>query len=183
MPNHVRNILTVIGPARDVANFVLLSSLPRPRTADLKGSPNYQDPACTAPTFDFHGVVPLPEAYSTMPYDDGRAYGCQEMEREVWGCKWGPYNHQPARDVVIEEHKATFAFTIAWGTPRRYYAQASMRFPQCVFAVSYGGEGPCWGREIWQGGQKMLDLDGQTDRPRRGVEYYLQTHAAWVKAM
>jgi hypothetical protein len=40
MPNHVRNKLTIVGPARDVATFVMRSQVPKPKTGDREGSVN-----------------------------------------------------------------------------------------------------------------------------------------------
>jgi Ferredoxin-like domain in Api92-like protein len=201
MPNHVRNMLTIIGPARDVATFVLRSQTPTPRTGDRPGSCNYDEPEDHPQSvpFDFHGVVPLPARYSAVPYSP-TGY---EMQVRTWSVKWGPYHVNPATDIHIGEHRATYTFTTAWCPPGRYYLAASAQFPQCTFYVSWGGEGPCVGRAIYRHGA-CVDADELDDNAFPGApedwdddaavdaystaysaaeRHYLDQHTHWVDGM
>lgn len=157
MPNHVRNALTVVGPARDVATFVLRSQVAKPPTGDPPGSWNYsaEERADRVP-FDLQGVVPLPALYSQVPYDNGRqGPSGYDMEVDTWGVKWGAYSIDPATDIQLTEHRATYRFTTAWNPPDTYYAQASLAFPHCTFFVSWGGEGPSLGRAVYRRGEQL----------------------------
>lgn len=166
MPNHVENKLSVIGPVDDVGLYLSMSQTPTPKTGDKpeynangrQVNCNYDDePLPDRVTFNFHGVVPLPEMFRQVPYSVHEGIGGYEMQVETWSVKWGPYRVQPIR---IEPGKATIHFTTAWGPPRKYYVKASKAFPSCVFIVSYGGEGPCFGRIIYQDGQEAQIVDG-----------------------
>jgi hypothetical protein len=200
MPNHVRNKLTIVGPARDIATFVLRSQTPRPRSGDRPSSINFTAPdeQPTTVPFHFHGVVPLPARYSTVPYDP-QGY---DMEVATWGTKWGPYFLRPARDIQITEHRATYTFATASVPPDNYYLTASAQFPQCTLYVSWGGEGPCAGRAVYQAGVCLdveeMDDDAFPEEPedddneeameayyraeRAAQEHYLTLHDAWVDA-
>jgi hypothetical protein len=202
MPNHVRNALTIYGPARDVATFVMLSQQPRPRTGDQpryvdgqQVNPNYTEEPREQSPFDFYGVVPLPAHYSVVPYDSNTGVCGYDLEHTTWGQKWGPYDINPAEDIQIAEHAATFHFTTAWGPPRQYYVSASARFPQCLLAVSWNGEGPSFGRARYQAGQAIETIEGDyeelppyTDEDEGAAQdaasaHYLTTHAVWVDAL
>lgn len=163
MPNHVVNRLTVIGPHEQVSKFVSLSTVPRPKTGDEEGSPNFCDDLTPRQvTFDFYGVVPLPARYSEVPYsrsgalmDSDNGYS---MEVDTWGVKWGPYRIKDGWRLEIG--KATIEFTTAWEPPRVYYSKASALFPDVTFIVSYGGEGPCFGRLVYFRGRCVLHEEG-----------------------
>src|SRR5262245_9053046 len=92
MPNHVRQQVTVFGPARDVTAFVLLSQTPKPPTGDTEfyadGRRNWnyeaqQEEPASRVIFDLHGVVPLPERYSQVEYSK-EGY---DLEVATWGVK------------------------------------------------------------------------------------------------
>jgi hypothetical protein len=161
MPNHVRIAMSVTGDPQQVARFV--------ETAKGKpyedGSPNY---------LEFDNIVPMPQGLKDRSYGaeaeakaadeagialeafDGciSAYGWQY---ENWGTKWGPYSQG---EPVVVDGCVTYAFTSAWGPPIVWIQKASEAYPDLLFIVSFGGEGPCLGRFTYLAGLEIHTLNG-----------------------
>jgi hypothetical protein len=143
--------MTVVGPDADVRAFVDKARAPHPlpgpdsnpHIAKMEEKSRERmrekvEPLC------FHTLVPLPDDYTTRPYDDGHGddYGYR-VEKAAWGVKWGAYEQ---KEPVVEDGRATYEFTCAWGVPDRFLVGASRLWPTLTFLVSWGGEGPTRGR-------------------------------------
>ena len=127
-----------------------------------------------------------------------------DMESATWGVKWGAYEEEdPVVTSGVYEGmiNATYDFTCAWGPPVRFYQEASRSWPQLMFYVSYGGEGPCLGRLMFFRGEEThnesrtykhssfpdeKDFDGDVDDEAYSEAYYqaerhyVITHDSWV---
>lgn len=76
MPNHITNLLTVIGDPDEVARFVKAARGRPPKTGDDEDSSTNADLGLKKrpiEPFCFHSLVPLPEAYSRNRYGDSAA--------------------------------------------------------------------------------------------------------------
>ena len=205
MPNHVCQKLTVLGPADEVSDYLEKSREARPRTGDkpkydaqgIQINPNYREQESEAPAFGFHGVVPLPEYYSQVPYSNHDGIGGYEIERNTWGVKWGPYNIDES-DIRLAPGRADLVFTTAWNLPYTYYKRASERYPNLTFVVSYNGEGLVFGCAVFHGGTVVHggtgdvdalptvewgapDEDEQYEKMTAALDYYMRGHEQLVK--
>lgn len=161
MPNHIDNVLSIVGPAAEASRFRAAAVGVRPPTGDRPGSANYGPPGPPS-VFNFHSLVPLPEEYSRVPYGDGGARQGIDIERDAWGIKWGAYNPGP---VVEDPGCLTYRFRTAWSEPSAFLAKLAPRWPLLTFRLSYGGEGPCRGVGLWHGTLAEFADDGW---PREG---------------
>lgn len=195
MPNHVQHALTVLGPAEDVAAFVVKANAPVQQSGDEPGSFNYMKNVRVSP-LSFHAIVPLPDEYSKVPYSHAGYY----MESDTWGVKWGAYNEELPE---IVNGNATYKFTCAWGVPHAFFEKASVSWPSLKFCVSFGGEGPVRGRRTYQNGECTVlaqDEDGpeypkyrddMTDAEedahyftyKDAERYYINTHKEWIASL
>lgn len=157
MPNNIDNVMTILGPADDIAAFIQKARGRRPEplpTEQELACHERNHPGVPYPKFkeevplEFHCIVPLPEEYANRDY---HCFG-YEAERAAWGVKWGAYGQGPP---VVEKDRATYTFTTAWDTPMVWVKKASIAFPGLVFAVSFGGEGPTRGRYMFYRGYQM----------------------------
>lgn len=164
MPNHVDNTLSVVGDPETVARFVAAARGKKPRTGDPKPEGNsygnYISPeewaARPDELFEFHSLVPLPAAYSQVPYSTSsdRQPSGYNMEHETWGVKWGAYHRgEDWTPPVIDPGHVTYEFRTAWSPPSEVFLpKVAAKWPGLTFFLSYGGEGPCRGRYLWSGG-------------------------------
>lgn len=184
MPNHIRNKLSVIGPAGLVEAFVATARARRPRPGDLPGSMNYDEQERKIEDFCFHALIPLPPEYSTTPYSRPEGQRCgYDMEVATWGVKWGAYEQGPP---VVTPGRAVYSFTTAWRSPDQFFAKVSAKFPDLLVAVSYGGEGPTRGRYAYLAGEELenrYDEYHDADYPEHpGDDADLAEEEVWTQA-
>lgn len=171
MANTIDNLLSVIGEPAAVAAFVLTARGRHPRNGDAgeptaSGQGRYASkPEGPVNAFNFHTLVPLPADYSINPYGDGSERSGFKLEVETWGIKWGSYAHG---EPVTDPGAATYSFQTAWDGPHEVFMpKVSLRFPDLLFLLSWGGEGPTRGRALFAGGLKTGGLDGYRDEDYR----------------
>ncbi len=208
MPNHVHQKLTVQGRPSDVLAFKLTARGAAPVTGDCpsswaSGSHPRAEMPLTVSDLCFHLIAPVDDVFSEGPYGD-RASAGFHAERKAWGVKWGPYDEATP---VYEEggDRVIYEFTCAWSAPREAIRRASLRYPCLLFALSYGGEGPCRGRYAVRAGQVVQDRDDDWETEMeplwpsakdyesnedgacaraRALEYEcINTHDAWVETL
>lgn len=202
MPNHVRQRLTVVGAANDVAAFVVTARGARPATGDAPGSLNGNGELHVSPLC-FHMIAPLPDSFSAEEYGSGKSVG-YELEVKGWGVKWGPYQIADDAPAMSDAGTAaTYDFTCAWGPPVVALRRASLRYPTLRFLLSWGGEGPCRGRHAFWRGDVLLEIDDYwrnmapempTDeeyeadedaasrRSEAAERKYIDSHESWVRS-
>lgn len=148
MPNHVTNILTLVGNETDVNEVlkVLINekgeidfNLAVPMAEDLEGTTSptkiitqaqYEEQKGTDTSFLGHGIT------TDMSREYIKKYGADnwyEWKLENWGTKWGGYDSYKIDDV-------TFGFQTAWATPTRYLEKISSLYPNVTFKVKYADE-------------------------------------------
>ncbi len=170
MPNHVDNVLSVIGDPDAVAEFVAKARGKPPRPGDPPDSVNHttqeQWDAAPEQPLCFHALVPLPAEYSERPYDP---FG-YDAERAAWGVKWGPYHGGDAWiPPVADPGIVTYEFQTAWGPPVTLLETVAENWPGLSLLLSYAGEGPVRGRFLYAGG---VDVWGVADDyPTLQAEY------------
>lgn len=162
MPNHCQNVMTVVGKEDTVRAFVDKVQGPGPnypsqgfgRNALPEGE--RMDPKdLPISVLSFHQTVPIPEDVQCNSYGDGGAKSGYNVERELWGVKWGAYDEQLVRH---EPTYAKYAFTTAWGPPVEWLQKTSELFPDLTFFVSYSEESPSRGKMQLKNGELLVDL-------------------------
>ena len=144
MPNNVHITFTAVGEAERITAFIQQARGTRKPTGDVpedeQGRKNYNyHPERDESAFEFDRLVPLPDSYSLYSYSD-HGY---ELESRTWGTKWGAYGVKGPTQK--RETEVTYTFTVAWEPPKLFFEKVSMQWPDLLFAISYGGEGPCLG--------------------------------------
>jgi hypothetical protein len=121
----------------------------------------------------FAAIVPPPEELYHMSYggeteerlchengilrlSDSGYFSMYDWEIENWGVKWGGYNF---KKTIFEPGIANYRFTCAWDAPDEFVEKASLKFPDLLFVLSYGGEGPTYGRFTYLNGRLLDSLD------------------------
>lgn len=147
MPNHCNNVLTVVGNEDAVAAFVDKAHGPLPSYPPQFGEEN-KEPKISV--FSFHRFVPIPDDVQKNEYGDGGARSGYNVERELWGVKWGAYDEELVRH---EKNYAEYRFTTAWSPPEVFLLKASEQFPTLTFYLSYTEESPSRGRFVIKNGE------------------------------
>ena len=159
MPNHIDNVLTIVGPDDAVRAFVDKAHGCRPNSPpsqyDLhdwgRRHPGEPYPEMGEPCrLEFHRIVPLPDDYATREYSN---YGYQ-AECRTWGVKWGAYK---VEGPALSPGAAVYRFRTAWACPRTWLRKASVSWPGLTLVCSYGGEGPARGRCAYRAGEALRD--------------------------
>ena len=179
MPNHCSNVLTVVGNRDMVSAFVDKVHGPGPKYTPQFEGDKLDEPKVSV--FSFHQLVPIPDDVQKNPYGDGGARSGFNVERELWGVKWGAYDEELVRH---EDNYAEYRFTTAWSPPEVFLLKASQLFPTLTFYVSYSEESPSRGRFIIKNGELMLEVhdsypfDGypEYDESRSSEEGYDDEH-------
>lgn len=202
MPNHVQQRLTVAGTPGDIEAFVATARGAGPATGDGPDSCNKHESLCLI-ALSFHMIAPLPDEYSMHPYGDRGSVGI-ELERKLWGTKWGPYDiSEDSPRIAEDKSTATYDFTCAWGPPVEALRRASLRYPTLRFFLSWGGEGPCRGRHMFDRGKTTFarsdnyerdikpdmpsdeeyekDEDSAYERGKVAERKYIDSHDVWVE--
>ena len=162
MPNYVYNTLTIIGKKDRITAFVNKARGVRKQTGDQLGSINYSTPIEES-SFEFNCLVPLPEEYSSVPYSPNG----YEMEFQTWGVKWGAFD---VEGPIVTNSSATYTFTCAWNSPEIFCCRLSEQWPDLLFVVSYGGEGPTLGRFTLFNGEYIDSIDEAANESPRYPE-------------
>lgn len=155
MPNHVKQVLTVVGPQNDVEAFVVTARGASPFTGDRydENKPWSARKELDISPLCFDLVAPLPDEYCRVPYGTADKPSGYDMEINKWGVKWGPYDWddelKPQPVMSSDGTQATYRFTCAWGPPVKALTRMSLRYRTLLFVLSWGGEGPCRGRHVF----------------------------------
>lgn len=193
MPNNVDFTFTAVGTAERITAFIAQARGARKSTGDPptfgdRPNPNY-DPTPVESAFEFDRLVPLPDSYSQFDYSD-HGY---ELEYQTWGTKWGAYRVEGPTQKRNTE--VTYTFTCAWGPPKPFFEKVSQQWPDLLFVISYGGEGPCLGRfSLYQGKYAGVeegdyheapeddenDEEGSYQRYQEWQQRYRREHDAFV---
>lgn len=134
MPNHILNVVTVIGEVEEVK---------RMRTA-IKGYGKAKDFNEKEEKFyeliiDFSKIVFCPPNIfqGGLSQDDEKKYGKENCwyhwNIENWGTKWSAYDSHNISDTE-------FSFQTAWSHPQPIFVALSEYFPKLVFDVKYADE-------------------------------------------
>jgi hypothetical protein len=180
MPNHCRNVLSVIG-----AGALEFAKKAKGHYPDYAQNPNFKHPEVVIEEqkpseLCYNQFIPVPqgllertfgaEDYKRQAEKDGELLlidGCvsgYDWQCKNWGTKWGAYDEAPAKikgDDVVE-----YNFTTAWGAPVNFIATVSTQYPEMTFVLSFGGEGPILGRIIIKNGailDDVSDMEGQIE--------------------
>jgi hypothetical protein len=151
LPNVISNALSVCGTPEGVNAFVSAAYGRMPQTGNKlkRGEKRAERPI---EELCFHALVPLPDAYSKVPYSLPQETGDgKSMEWDTWGVKWGAYGVDgPEHDSGV----VSYRFNTAWYAPHVVFLpKVAQRFPELLFLLSWGGEGPTRGR-AWFWGAK-----------------------------
>lgn len=151
MPDHVHNVLSVVGHPDEIARFVAAARGKYPDNPDGQGRES---------EFCFHSLVPLPAEYSTNPYGDGSRRSGWNLEVETWGVKWGEYNAKP---VVLRPWCVTYRFRTPWDGCHKMIGKAAPKWPALTFLLAWSGEGPCRGEAVFRGTERRVHAPRYTD--------------------
>ena len=154
MPNHVRNILTVISGTPDMKTV-------REDVAirDEEGKP-------VPGTIDFERIKPMPPEIFRGPLGEVemKQYGKNnwyDWSIRNWGTKWNAYDFGDGGEQSI-------VFSTAWGTPDKAMVALSEKYPKATFRVFYADEmlGENCGEYTLTGGRIEKDLVPDTEAAR-----------------
>ena len=160
MPNNVTNKLTVL--MADPKYFALRAKGRDPISGDReKHSGNTPIELKEDQHLSFHELVPLPGEFKIGPYGDMTGTTGYDMEIAAWGLKWGAYSE---KEPVFAKGSVTYEFENAWSHPHVWLQKASKLFPDALFLLSYGGDGPTRGRIRVRDGM-LEDVAGEDDGP------------------
>jgi Api92-like protein with ferredoxin domain len=148
MPNHCNNVLTVVGDEETVDAFVDKVNGPGPKYPVQFEGDKLDEPKISV--FSFHQLVPIPDDVQKNQYGDGGYRSGYNVERELWGVKWGAYDEELVRH---EDNYAEYRFTTAWSPPEVLLLKASELFPSLTFYLSYSEESPSRGRFVVKNGE------------------------------
>jgi hypothetical protein len=113
------------------------------------------------------------------------------MEMETWGIKRCSYSSS----VECDPGLATYRFETAWQAPHEVLLpKVAARFPELLFLLSWGGEGPTRGRAWFRGNKSAVKdepyrerdyPDGEDDEEAERAYFHTQyarerTHPLWV---
>lgn len=149
MPNHVTNVLTLIGTENNVEEVLkaLLNengevnfniSFPMPNELEGTSSPTkiVSQSEYDAQDNDKEGNMWGRGITRKMSNEYIEKYGADnwyEWKLQNWGTKWGAYDSFRIDDV-------TFEFSTAWSTPTPFFEKISLDFPNVTFAIKYADE-------------------------------------------
>jgi hypothetical protein len=182
MPNHCRNVLSVVG-----VGALEFAKKAKGHYPDYAQDPNFDYPAVVTEDDNkpselcFNQFIPVPqgllertfgaENYRKICQEDGvdveLVDDCEsgyDWQCHNWGTKWGAYNE--ARAKVRDNELVEYNFTTAWGAPVNFIATVSTQYPEMTFVLSFGGEGPILGRIIMKNGailDDISDMEGQIE--------------------
>lgn len=168
MPNHIDNVLSVVGPPDEVTRFAEAA----------RGRPGCWDDTDGRHALSMDALVPLDRSRP-----DHDTPGGQEA---VWGVKWGAYGRGRERTAVADPGCVTYAFRTAWGPPVAFLRAAAGRFPAVALLLSYAGEDAERGRlfaaggQWWDGRERPTDEDRRYDPDEGPDPVRRRTHPLWV---
>ncbi len=175
MPNHCKNLLTIVGPKEDVSAFVN-----RARAPDHVYKPEdwQSETGGQVEPLSFQVFAPIPDNVLACGYNDlvpGTNKQAYEWERDLWGVKWGAY------ETVLRYNRngaAMYEFTTAWAPPDRWLEKVSQQYPELIFLFSYGEERPTRGRRVLCAGKALMRCDESYDESLFEKEHkaYLKKH-------
>ena len=125
MPNWCENILTIEGPAEEIAAFkakaaaLIAEDVPAEAEAEVIRIENF---------------IPVPAEVEAA--DDGN--GQEDWEIEHWGCKWGASNSALSG---ISDNCVHYYFQTPWAPPLAFLEQVSKDWPRLRLVLAYNESG------------------------------------------
>jgi len=120
MPNWVKNVLTITGESEVVQRF-------KHQAVGRRHVSSTDEPANA---FNFHSLVPVPEAIIQANYDPVR----YDWEIANWGCKWGADYNELKED---HGHKLVYWFETPNSPPHALLKRLGRLWPELRFEDSY----------------------------------------------
>ena len=119
MPNWCINTLAVHGPQVDVSKFKAQAIGYSPWADIRDGEIN---------ALNFNSLVPIPADVIMAGYGQG----CEDWERDNWGCKWGACDSR-----IMSVGQLQYTFDTAWSPPVSFLSRLAPQWPTLTFTLGY----------------------------------------------
>ena len=170
MPNWCSNDLTVTGPKEEIERWVEFSTglppkyKPSKLEEEIFGKPlknKKEEPEI----LNFHSICPIPQLTLDFGFDHGYVKDADgnmkppegspecgyDAQCRLWGTKWGacevsvttPETCTSWSPVMESEDHSwiSYNFDTAWSPPEPLVRAAALLFPDCIFNLTFTGEG------------------------------------------
>jgi len=151
MPNHVYNVLDVVGDEKELKRFK--------DTVWVKKLNNYT--RVYEYIFDFHTTV-------TIPKDFTRKDNWLEWVDKNWGTRWNAYTPDGINSIVFEEidkENIIFAFCTAWTPPTSWVINTLELFPSLKVKLIWLEENCRQGKLNFSKKDEKYEVNGEYEMP------------------
>lgn len=164
MPNHITNVLYIIG--KEKAVNLILNNIKKDFDTDKEDEMG---------TIDFNKIIPMPDHIyrGDLGQDEYEKYGKNnwyDWSIENWGTKWNAYDFEEFYDP-FDLGELGVIFNTAWSMPEPIIQKLSEQYPECIFKLYWADEdlGQNLGMIVFQNGKQieLYEPEGGTDEALR----------------